>query len=118
MLGYYALMLRPGQTLRLPARSPASVFHLIEGSVDVAIEAMAPQAFRLAEADTCCAPGYAAVHARQRGRRPPGLPVHRRRGAAAPQARHPRKHAPDSTWSQAPRCVSAQTQRNYRRPPR
>jgi gentisate 1,2-dioxygenase len=61
VLGYSALMLRPGQTLRLPARSPASVFHLIEGSVDVSIEATAPQAFRLAEADTCCAPGYAAV---------------------------------------------------------
>ncbi len=61
VLGYSALMLRPGQTLRLPARSPASIFHSIEGRVDVAIEALAPQAFRLAEADTCCAPGYAAV---------------------------------------------------------
>jgi gentisate 1,2-dioxygenase len=58
ILGYYALMLRPGQTLRLPARSPASVFHLIEGAVEVEIE---PQRFALAEADTCCAPGYTAV---------------------------------------------------------
>jgi gentisate 1,2-dioxygenase len=33
ILGFYALMLRPGQTLRLPARSPAQVFHLIEGRV-------------------------------------------------------------------------------------
>lgn len=46
ILGFYALMLRPGQTLRLPARSPAQVFHVIEGSV---------------EADTCCTPGYEAV---------------------------------------------------------
>ena len=38
ILGLYALMLRPGQLLRLPARSPACVFHAIEGgaSVDVA----------------------------------------------------------------------------------
>ena len=33
---FYALRLRAGQTLALPARSPASVFHLIEGGVDVA----------------------------------------------------------------------------------
>jgi len=58
ILGYYALMLRPGQALRLPVRSPASVFHLIEGGVDVKIE---DQSFTLAEADTCCAPGYTAV---------------------------------------------------------
>ena len=58
ILGYYALMLRPGQALRLPVRSPASVFHLIEGSVGVRIE---EQSFTLAEADTCCAPGYTTV---------------------------------------------------------
>jgi gentisate 1,2-dioxygenase len=58
ILGFYALMLRAGQTLRLPARSPAIVFHLIEGAVDVRV---AEQSFALAEADTCCAPGYTAV---------------------------------------------------------
>jgi gentisate 1,2-dioxygenase len=58
ILGFYALMLRPGQTLKLPVRSPACVFHLIEGGVDVRVE---DQRFTLAEADTCCAPGYAAV---------------------------------------------------------
>jgi gentisate 1,2-dioxygenase len=58
ILGYCALMLRPGQSLRLPVRSPASVFHLIDGSVDVSVE---DQAFTLAEADTCCAPGFTAV---------------------------------------------------------
>ncbi|NUZ08341.1 cupin domain-containing protein [Piscinibacter koreensis] len=58
ILGYYALMLRPGQQLRLPVRSPAAVFHLIEGAVDATIEG---RSFRLAEADTCCAPGYSAV---------------------------------------------------------
>ena len=58
ILGFYALMLRPGQTLRLPARSPAMVFHVIEGGAQVQID---DQAFTLDTADTCCAPGYTAV---------------------------------------------------------
>jgi gentisate 1,2-dioxygenase len=58
ILGFYALMLRPGQTLRLPARSPASVFHVIEGGVQAQIE---DHSYTLAEADTCCAPGYCTV---------------------------------------------------------
>lgn len=58
VLGFYALMLRPGQTLRLPARSPAQVFHVIEGSVEASVVG---KTFDLAEADTCCAPGYEAV---------------------------------------------------------
>jgi len=58
ILGFYALVLRPGQTLRLPARSPACVFHIIEGAAEVTVQ---EQQFALAEADTCCAPGYTAV---------------------------------------------------------
>lgn len=58
ILGFYALMLRPGQTLRLPARSPAQVFHIIEGAVEAK---MVDSTFNLVEADTCCAPGYEAV---------------------------------------------------------
>ena len=58
ILGFYALMLRPGQTLKLPVRSPAMVFHAIEGGATVQIE---DQRFALSEADTCCAPGYSAV---------------------------------------------------------
>jgi gentisate 1,2-dioxygenase len=38
ILGYHALMLRAGQTLRLPVRSPAMVFHLIEGSARLRIQ--------------------------------------------------------------------------------
>jgi gentisate 1,2-dioxygenase len=57
-LGFYALMLRPAQVLRLPARSPAQVFHVIEGGAEVSV---AGSGFTLAEADTCCAPGYEAV---------------------------------------------------------
>jgi gentisate 1,2-dioxygenase len=55
MLGFYALMLRPGQTLTLPARSPAAVYHVIEGAARVATES---QGFDLVPADTCCIPGY------------------------------------------------------------
>ena len=58
ILGFHALMLRPGQTLGLPVRSPAMVFHVIEGGASVRVE---DQHFELAAADTCCAPGYTAV---------------------------------------------------------
>lgn len=58
ILGFYALMLRPGQTLRLPVRSPAMVFHLVEGAARARIEG---QVFDLSEADTCCAPGFSEV---------------------------------------------------------
>jgi len=61
ILGFYVLMLRPGQTLQLPQRSPAMVFHLIEGSAELQAEA---QRFVLAEADTACVPGYCAVSLR------------------------------------------------------
>lgn len=63
-LGFHALMLRPGQALRLPVRSPACVFHVIEGGVEATIGA---QSFALAEADTCCAPGYTTVTLRNQG---------------------------------------------------
>ncbi|MDN0083767.1 cupin domain-containing protein [Crenobacter sp. SG2305] len=58
ILGFSALMLRPGETLALPARSPAMVFHLIEGGAEVTID---DAVFPLSEADTCCAPGYSPV---------------------------------------------------------
>ncbi len=58
ILGFCALMLRPGQTLSLPARSVAQVFHVIEGGVSLAVE---QHAFELQVADTACTPGYTAV---------------------------------------------------------
>jgi gentisate 1,2-dioxygenase len=58
ILGFYALMLRPGRTCRLPVRSPAVVFHLIEGAVGVQAGELR---FDLAEADTCCTPGFTPV---------------------------------------------------------
>lgn len=84
ILGFYALMLRPGQTLNLPARSPAQVFHLIEGGVDVAT---CGKNFSLVEADTCCAPGYEPVALSNRSTEHPAFvfiadesPLHRKLG--------------------------------------
>lgn len=58
ILGFSALMLRPGETLTLPARSPAMVVHQIEGGSAVLVE---DQRFALSPADTCCVPGYVPV---------------------------------------------------------
>jgi gentisate 1,2-dioxygenase len=55
ILGYSALMLRPGERLSLPARSTAMVFHQIEGGAEVSVP---EHTFNLGEADTCCIPGY------------------------------------------------------------
>lgn len=55
VLGFHALMLRPGQTLALPARSPACVYHAIEGRARVSVQG---HDFDLKAADTCCIPGY------------------------------------------------------------
>ena len=84
ILGFHALMLRPGQTLALPVRSPAAVFHVIEGGVEVAVEA---QRFTLAAADTCCAPGYTAVSLANRSASEPAFvfiadetPLHKKLG--------------------------------------
>ncbi|MET0964325.1 MAG: cupin domain-containing protein [Noviherbaspirillum sp.] len=84
ILGFYALMLRSGQALTLAARSPAMVLHLIEGDADARIE---DQAYALAEADTCCAPGYTEVKLRNRPAETPAFlfiadeaPLHRKLG--------------------------------------
>ncbi|MBU6271482.1 MAG: cupin domain-containing protein [Betaproteobacteria bacterium] len=84
ILGFYALMLRPGQTLRLPVRSPAVVFHQIEGATGVSV---GESAFALNEADTCCAPGYTEVVLRNAAADAPSFlfladesPLHRKLG--------------------------------------
>ena len=84
VLGFYALMLRPGQTLVLPARSPAQVFHVIEGQVGLSC---AGQAFEMREADTACAPGYERVTLHNRQAQAPCFifmadesPLHRKLG--------------------------------------
>jgi gentisate 1,2-dioxygenase len=58
ILGFHALMLRPGQVLTLPARSPAAVYHCIEGGAQVAAD---EARLLLAEADTACVPGYTST---------------------------------------------------------
>ena len=82
ILGFSALMLRPGETLQLPARSPASVFHLIEGGAEVSIDG---NDFTLGAADTCCAPGYTPITLKNRSADQPAFvfvadesPLHRK----------------------------------------
>jgi len=58
ILGFSALMLRAGETLKLPARSCAMVFHTIEGGAKISSDTAH---FTLAEADTCCLPGYTTI---------------------------------------------------------
>ncbi len=84
ILGFYALMLRPGQVLRLPARSPAQVFHVVEGQVEAQI---LNSTFAMREADTCCAPGYEAVTLKNLSAHQPSFvfiadesPLHRKLG--------------------------------------
>ena len=84
ILGFYALMLRPGQTLGLPARSPAQAFHQIEGSADLSVTG---KDFTLAEADTAAVPGYTAVSLKNRSATKPAFlfmadesPLHRKLG--------------------------------------
>ena len=68
----------------MPVRSPAMVFHLIEGGVDVST---CGKTFGLVEADTCCAPGYEPVTLRNRSADQPAFvfiadesPPHRKLG--------------------------------------
>ncbi len=84
ILGFHAQMLRPGQTLQLPVRSPAMVFHLIEGQARVRVQGTD---FDLAEADTCCAPGFSAITLVNRSATQPAFlfiadeaPLHRKLG--------------------------------------
>jgi gentisate 1,2-dioxygenase len=84
ILGYYAQMLRPGQSLRLPVRSPAMVFHAIEGAAEIGID---DRVFAMSEADTCCAPGFASITLTNRSATAPAFlfiadeaPLHRKLG--------------------------------------
>jgi gentisate 1,2-dioxygenase len=84
ILGYYALMLRPGQAATLKARSPAAIFHVIEGAALLEIDG---QSFDMVEADSCCAPGYTPVTLRNTSARAPAFlfmadetPLHQKLG--------------------------------------
>ncbi len=58
ILGFSALMLRPGETLRTPLRSASAVLHIIEGEGQVSID---DTDFDWAEGDTVAIPSYAEV---------------------------------------------------------
>jgi gentisate 1,2-dioxygenase len=97
ILGYYALMLRAGQQLSLPARSPACIYHVIEGGIEFTA---AEQSFSLAEGDTCCGPGYAEVTLRNRSTNSPAFafmadeaPLHRKLGLFENRGRSAKGHA-------------------------
>lgn len=84
ILGFYAMMVRAGESVTLPARSPASIFHLIEGSAEVQIE---NNSFELKEADTCCAPGFTPIKVVNKNKDKPAFffiadeaPLHRKLG--------------------------------------
>jgi len=88
VLGFYALMLRPGQELRLPARSPSCVYHVIEGAAQVTTtDPEAAAHYSLQAADTCCIPGYTVTTLRNASATEPAFifmadeaPLHRKLG--------------------------------------
>lgn len=95
ILGFYALMLRPGQVLSLPARSPAQVFHLIEGQVAITAGAITANCL---EADTSAVPGYTPVMlANKSSDRPAYLfvadetPLHQKLGVYEVRSHNPHK---------------------------
>jgi gentisate 1,2-dioxygenase len=84
-LGFYALMLRPGQTLTLPARSPSAVYHTIEGACEISGQDLPTMS--LSQADTCVVPGYTSAQIRNNSASAPAFlfiadeaPLHRKLG--------------------------------------
>ena len=84
-LGFYALMLRPGQKVTLPARSPSAVYHVIEGGCEISGQDLPTMS--LSEADTCVVPGYTASQIRNCSLTAPAFvfiadeaPLHRKLG--------------------------------------
>lgn len=57
-LGFSALMLRPGETARLPKRSASAVLHVIEGAVTVGVAGIE---HKLEPSDTCAVPNHESV---------------------------------------------------------
>ncbi|WP_122902501.1 cupin domain-containing protein [Acinetobacter sp. B51(2017)] len=58
IIGYSALMVRPGEKVQLEPRSAAMVFHVIEGETAITIDG---KASHLDTADTACAPCFAHI---------------------------------------------------------
>ena len=58
-IGFGALMLRPGETVTLPKRTSACVFHVVEGQGELSVDGGAAVAWN--EKDTLSAPGYSDI---------------------------------------------------------
>lgn len=58
IIGYSALMLRPGEKVELPSRSAAAIYHVIEGQAQISIDGIVSQ---LNKADTACSPCFAHI---------------------------------------------------------
>lgn len=59
IIGYSAMLVRPGETINLTSRSAAQVFHVIEGQVKLKID---QELFDLDKADTACAPCFSKIN--------------------------------------------------------
>ncbi|UTW05101.1 cupin domain-containing protein [Amphritea atlantica] len=58
-IGFGAIMLRPGETINLPKRTSACVFHIVEGMGALEVDCQDRKAWQ--ERDTLCAPGYSDI---------------------------------------------------------
>ncbi len=58
IIGFSAIMLRPNEVLRLPRRSCAMIFHVIEGDIIVDVDDVRHE---LIDSDTSCAPCFANI---------------------------------------------------------
>lgn len=83
-LGFSALMLRPGEDLRLTRRSASSVFHVVEGSGTATVDG---QALAFGESDTFAAPTHAEIRLANASGKTPAFvfvvddaPLHRKLG--------------------------------------
>jgi gentisate 1,2-dioxygenase len=83
-LGFSALMLRPGEELRLRRRSPSAVFHVVEGSGTATVDG---QAMAFGESDTFAAPTHAEIRLANASGKTPAFvfivddaPLHRKLG--------------------------------------
>jgi len=83
-LGFSALMLRPGEDLRLTRRSASSVFHVVEGSGTATVDG---QVLAFGESDTFAAPTHAEIRLANASGKAPAFvfvvddaPLHRKLG--------------------------------------
>jgi gentisate 1,2-dioxygenase len=70
VLGFSALMLRPGETVKLPRRSASAVMHVVEGEVEAEIDGVA---LRAGESDTLAVPTHAPVTLANRSAKAPAF---------------------------------------------